>query len=93
MVTALGQRGAFVARPVQPVTKSERGTATIHDLRTVEKTAQSWDPRVKLSCASHGPLAVVGLLFAVLVASFLCVNQNYPRWLHILCMQSVTSSV
>lgn len=58
MVTELGQHGALVAKVVQPVTKSERGTATTHGLQMVGKTAQSWDHRVKLLCAGHGHVMV-----------------------------------
>ena len=71
MVTALGQHGALVAKVVQPVTKSERGTATTHGLQMVGKTVQSWDHRVKLSCAGHGLHVMVRSVVHCLIGLFL----------------------
>ena len=58
----VGQHGAFAAKPVQPVTRSELGTVTTRDLQMVGKTVQGWARHVKHSCVNRGLHVMVSIM-------------------------------
>ena len=57
----LGQHGVHVAKPAQPVTRSEPGIVTPRDLQMAGKTAPSWARHVKHSCANRGLHVMVSI--------------------------------
>ena len=60
--TAPGQRGVSVAKPAQPVTKSEGDTVTIHGLQMAGKTARNWGHHVKHLCVNRCLLVMVSFV-------------------------------
>ena len=83
--TVLGLHGAHAAKPVQPVTRSERDTVTTHDLQMAGKTAPNWALHVKHSCANRGHHVMVSM-------SFLLVRALHPQTLkciYVLCNQDI----
>lgn len=74
--TVLGLHGAYAAKPVQLVTRSEQDIVTTRDLQMAGKTALNWALHMKHSCANRGRHVMVNMKY---VMSFLFVTTPYAQ--------------
>ena len=85
----LGRHGAHAAKPVQPVTRSERDTVTTRDLQMEGKTALNWARRVKHSCANRGHHAMVRMAYVILLIFVITPHAQLLKRINGLCFEDI----